>query len=428
MIQKNNLTREKSIPLKKSTIELKQIPTNKILANFYQPRERFERESIKELAESIKKTGLINPITVRKWRGDRFMIVTGERRWRATKLANLTTMSTFVKEYTNETQFMIESLIENVQREDLTSMEKAKSIEKIWIAMGKPVSKHNPSDPDKKRLYQVLSLSESSIGEHFYLIDVKTPKEVKQAVEKGKLAMRSATLIKKLPDEEQIVIAKEAMKRETGIDMSPSKFIVRNDNINMSMPEEINISLKNLKKSHRNLSRKKKGSKNRLKARKLLQKKYWKLNNQKNNFYHQTSYKLIRECKIIGIEDLNIKGMMMGNYNATNFQKSGWATFINKYLIYKAESAGCQVWACDRFEPTSKKCSGCGHIKKELKLSDRIYNCSECGLSIDRDLNASINIKKTCRLGINLCGADSSTLVKEQESVLKQEGHQLIGD
>ncbi len=217
-------------------------------------------------------------------------------------------------------------------------------------------------------------------------------------------------------------------KKEIGIDMSPSKFIIRNDNITISMPEEINTTLKQLKKLHRNVSKKKLRSSNRQKARKKLQKKYWRLNNQKTNFYHQTSYKLVKECKLIGIENLNIKGMMMGNYNATNFQKSGWSTFINKYLIYKAESAGCQIWACDRFEPTSKKCSRCGHINKELKLSDRTYNCSECGLSIDRDLNASINIKKTCRLGINLCGADSSTLVKEQESVLKQEGHQLIGD
>ena len=209
--------------------------------------------------------------------------------------------------------------------------------------------------------------------------------------------------------------------KEIGIDMSPSKFIVRNDGIKMSMPKEIDVSLNKLKKSHRNLSRKKKKSKNRLKARKLLQKNYWRLNNQKVNFYHQTSFKLVKECKLIGIENLNIKGMMMGYYSAVNFQKSGWSTFVNKYLIYKAESANCQVWACDRFEPTSKKCSFCGWINKELKLSDRTFNCSECGLSLDRDINASINIKKTCRLGTNLCGADTSLVEIPKVSVLKQE-------
>ncbi len=204
------------------------------------------------------------------------------------------------------------------------------------------------------------------------------------------------------------VIKNKCGRKVVGIDMSPSKFGIRSDKIIMEMPKEIDVSLSKLKKCNRNMSRKKKGSKNRFKARKLLQKRYWRLNNQKHNFYHQISVKLVKDCKVIGIETLSIKGMMMGYYSAVNFQKSGWATFINKYLIYKAESAGCQVWACDRFEPTSKKCSGCGNINKELKLSDRTYECSKCGLIIDRDLNASINIKKTCRLGTNLCGVDTS--------------------
>ncbi len=217
------------------------------------------------------------------------------------------------------------------------------------------------------------------------------------------------------------VIKTKCGDKVIGIDMSPSKFGVRSDGVKISMLKEIDVTLMKLKKSHRNLSRKKKGSKNRLKTRKQLQKNYWRLNNQKVNFYHQTSYKLVKECKLIGIEDLSIKGMMMGYYNAKNFQKSGWSTFINKYLIYKAESAGCQVWRCDRFEPTSKKCSCCGWINKELKLSDRTFNCSKCGLIIDRDLNAAINIKKTCRQGTCLCGVDSSTVEKQQESVLKQE-------
>ena len=161
--------------------------------------------------------------------------------------------------------------------------------------------------------------------------------------------------------------------------MSPSKFGVTSENIKLEMPKEIDTTLNQLKKSHKKLSRKKKGSKNRLKAKIQLQKNYWRLNNQKVNFYHKLSHKLVTKCKVIGIEDLNIKGMMMGYYSAVNFQKSGWSTFINKYLIYKAESANCQIWACDRFEPTSKKCSSCGWINKELKLSDRTFDCSECG-------------------------------------------------
>lgn len=216
--------------------------------------------------------------------------------------------------------------------------------------------------------------------------------------------------------------------KEIGIDMSPSKFIVRSDGVKFSMPKEINITQKKLNKAHRNVSKKKKGSKNRKKARNLLQKKYWRLINQKQNFYHQTSHRLVKECKVIGLEDLNIKEMMMKSYSAVNFQKSGWSTFINKYLTYKAESAGCQIWKCGKFEPTSKRCSSCGSINKKLKLTDRTYNCSNCGFSLDRDINASINILKYCRLGTNLCGADSSTQEIEQESVMKQEKRRLSSE
>ncbi len=106
-------------------MELKEIPTEKILANFYQPRTKFDKDKIQELAESILSNGLINPITVRTWK-DKFMIVSGERRWRAHKLANIKTIQAFVKDYSDEGKFMVESLIENIHREDLSPTEKGK--------------------------------------------------------------------------------------------------------------------------------------------------------------------------------------------------------------------------------------------------------------------------------------------------------------
>ena len=119
-----------------SKMELKQIPINKILANFYQPRVKFEKEGINELAESILGNGLINPITVRKWKGNRFMIVAGERRWRAHKVAKLNSVQAFVKDYKDEGQFMVESLIENIHREDLTGQEKGKFAQRIMQEEG----------------------------------------------------------------------------------------------------------------------------------------------------------------------------------------------------------------------------------------------------------------------------------------------------
>ena len=192
-------------------MELKEINVSDILANFYQPRTKFDKEGIQELAESILSNGLINPITVKEYKNGKYMIVSGERRWRAHKVAGLKTIPCFVKEYKNDGQFMIESLIENIHREDLSSMEKAKFIKAIWEKMGKPT---------RKVLAQKLCMGEDSVLEHLSLVDDKTPREVKKAVQEGKLAMRSASMISKLPEKEQVMIAKESMKRETGIGRS----------------------------------------------------------------------------------------------------------------------------------------------------------------------------------------------------------------
>jgi len=101
-----------------------------------------------------------------------------------------------------------------------------------------------------------------------------------------------------------------------------------------------------------------------------------------------------RICKhneTIVIEDLNIKGMQKSNLSSS-IQRMGWSNFVNK-LSQKAIEYGSQIIKANRWFPSSKLCSCCGQIKEELSLSDRIYEC-ECGLKIDRDLNASFNLKK----------------------------------
>jgi len=113
-------------------MELKTIQIDKVLANFSQPREQFEKEKIQELAESILSNGLINPISVREYKGGRYMIVAGERRWRACKIAGLKTIQAFVKEYKDDIDWQVESLIENWQRVDLSSVEKENNVYDLW--------------------------------------------------------------------------------------------------------------------------------------------------------------------------------------------------------------------------------------------------------------------------------------------------------
>ena len=100
---------------------------------------------------------------------------------------------------------------------------------------------------------------------------------------------------------------------------------------------------------------------------------------------------IINNHDIICIEDLNIKGMLKNHKLARSISDVSWSEFVRQ-LEYKANWYGRKVVRVPTFYPSSKNCSSCGSIKKDLKLNDRIYKCSNCGLEIDRDYNASINI------------------------------------
>ena len=118
-----------------------------------------------------------------------------------------------------------------------------------------------------------------------------------------------------------------------------------------------------------------------------------KLANIRNNYLHQVTTSIVKAKPYrVVIEDLNVIGMMKNKHLSDSVRKQCFNKF-RQYLTYKSEINGIELVVADRFYPSSKTCSQCGEIKKDLKLKDRIYNCS-CGLSIDRDLNASINLSR----------------------------------
>ncbi|WAW11915.1 transposase [Staphylococcus phage SAP6] len=121
---------------------------------------------------------------------------------------------------------------------------------------------------------------------------------------------------------------------------------------------------------------------------KLLQRR---LSNIRKNYLHQVTSSIVKtKPRRIVIEDLNVKGMMKNRHLAKAIQKQGFYEF-RRQLEYKCERQGIELVIVDRFFPSSKTCSTCGSIHKNLKLSDRVFKC-KCGFSIDRDLNASINL------------------------------------
>ena len=148
---------------------------------------------------------------------------------------------------------------------------------------------------------------------------------------------------------------------------------------------------KSLIKAQRNLSKKRKGSNNREKAKKNIAKKHRKIQRQRDDYAHKASNKIVASGDIIALEDLNGAGMVKNHNLAKSIIDASWNTLV-QHITYKAESAG-KVVVLVSPRDTSKTCSRCGSVKKELELSDRTYHCDACSLTIDRDLNASINIR-----------------------------------
>ncbi|OQC43557.1 MAG: putative transposase [Bacteroidetes bacterium ADurb.Bin028] len=177
-----------------------------------------------------------------------------------------------------------------------------------------------------------------------------------------------------------------------GLDFSMKELFVSSENQRADYPRFFRLLESKLIKEQKSLSKKVKFSSNWYKQKTKVAKIHNKIKNSRIDFLHKLSTKLVLKYNAISIEDLNMKGMSQ----ALNFGKSvsdnGWGMF-STMLKYKTELAGKQLIKVDKFFPSSKTCSVCGCIKHDLKLSDRTYICDDCGTSIDRDLNASINIK-----------------------------------
>src|SRR5690606_38223857 len=141
----------------------------------------------------------------------------------------------------------------------------------------------------------------------------------------------------------------------------------------------------------RKLSRKKKGSNNYQKQKMKVARIYYRISNIRENAIHQATSEIVRKYDKIVIEDLNVSVMLKNKHLA---QSIGDASFgeVKRQLTYKALWSGKEVVLADRWFASSKTCSCCGTKKDTLKLSDRVFNCGKCGLEIDRDLNAAINL------------------------------------
>ena len=192
---------------------------------------------------------------------------------------------------------------------------------------------------------------------------------------------------------------KRISDNQIGIDLGIKDFAV------CSSGEKYNFKLKkgNIKFLHKQVSKKKKSSNNKNKARLKLAKRYEKIDNQKQDFQHKLSDKICKENKLIAIENLNIKGMVKNHCLAKAISGQSWYSFITK-LEYKAMRYNSEIVKTKRFYPSSKSCFSCGFVNQELKLSDREWRCPQCKTKLDRDINASQNILAQVKRELNSKG------------------------
>lgn len=184
-----------------------------------------------------------------------------------------------------------------------------------------------------------------------------------------------------------------ASSNAIGLDLGVKALVVDSNGITHEGPKPLKKLLKKLQRLSRRLSRKVKGSANRAKAKLEVARLHARIANIRSDYQHNLTTRIVLENTDIAIEDLNVSGMVRNHCLARSLMDQAFGEF-RQILTYKAALYGSVIHVVDRWFPSSKTCSRCKNKKDSLSLSVRTYQCEVCGLEIDRDLNAAINLVK----------------------------------
>jgi putative transposase len=206
-----------------------------------------------------------------------------------------------------------------------------------------------------------------------------------------------------------------------GVDLGIKTLAVLSDGLVFEAVKPYKKNKHKLKILQRKLSKKQKESNNRKKVCIKVAKLHYKIANIRKDTTHKLTTYLTKNHSKICIEDLNVNGMSKNHKLASAILDGGFSEF-RRQLEYKCQWYGSTLTIIDRFYPSSKTCSGCGNVKKELKLSEREYVCDNCGLIIDRDLNAAINLKnKSVSYTESACGVPKQSNALALDGAMNQE-------
>jgi putative transposase len=176
-----------------------------------------------------------------------------------------------------------------------------------------------------------------------------------------------------------------------GVDLGLASFAVLSDGTWIEAPKPLAKRLRLLKRRSKQLSRKEKGSNKEKKAALALARLHRKVKNLRRDFLHKQTTWLARTKPVIVVEDLSVRGLSRG-WLSRSVADVGWGTFL-RMLEYKAKWYGATLIVAPRSFPSTRLCSRCGHLHGKMPLSQRVFHCEACGLEMDRDLNAALNLK-----------------------------------
>jgi putative transposase len=176
-----------------------------------------------------------------------------------------------------------------------------------------------------------------------------------------------------------------------GLDLGIKSMVALSTGESVGNPHYFAKEEKKLAKAQRQHARKKKGSKNRNKARLKVAKIHARINDRRRDYQHKLSTRIVNENQVICVESLAVKNMVKNHCLAKAISDVGWGEFVRQ-LQYKSKWYGRTLVKIDRWYPSSKTCSACKHVLDSLPLDRREWGCPECGVVHDRDTNAALNI------------------------------------
>ncbi|MEH1998818.1 MAG: RNA-guided endonuclease TnpB family protein [Nostoc sp.] len=191
---------------------------------------------------------------------------------------------------------------------------------------------------------------------------------------------------------------------QIGLDLGISALVTLSNGEKIAPTKGFKAKKGKLRKAQKAISRKKKGSNNRQKARLKVAKVHAEISDARNDFLHKLTTRLVRENQLIAVEDLSVENMVKNRKLALSISDASWSELVRQ-LEYKCNWYGRTFVKIDRWFPSSKRCLNCGHIVDKLPLNIREWDCPKCNTHHDRDINASKNIL-AAGLAVSVCGAN----------------------